>query len=166
MDQLKKRILQWIDKYKYIALIVCLGIVLMLWPNTKKNEISFDKNSVTVSQIDSLELRIENIVKYIYGVGEVKVLLTESQGEEIHFQQNEDIQINDGSQSTRTDTVITSDNQRNENGLIQQINPPKYMGAVVVCKGADDPVVKLAVIDAVSKVTGLRADKISVLKMK
>lgn len=166
MDQLKKRILQWIDKYKYIALIVCLGIVLMLWPNTKENEISSDKNSVTVSQIDSLELRIENIVKYIYGVGEVKVLLTESQGEEIHFQQNEDIQINDGSQSTRTDTVITSDNQRNENGLIQQINPPKYMGAVIVCKGADDPVVKLAVIDAVSKVTGLRADKISVLKMK
>ena len=166
MDQLKKRILQWIDKYKYIALIVCLGIVLMLWPNTKENEISSDKNSVTVSQIDSLELRIENIVKYIYGVGEVKVLLTESQGEEIHFQQNEDIQINDGSQSTRTDTVITSDNQRNENGLIQQINPPKYMGAVIVCKGADDPVVKLAVIDAVSKVTGLRSDKISVLKMK
>lgn len=166
MDQLKKRILQWIDKYKYIALIVCLGIVLMLWPNTKENEISSDKNCVTVSQIDSLELRIENIVKYIYGVGEVKVLLTESQGEEIHFQQNEDIQINDGSQSTRTDTVITSDNQRNENGLIQQINPPKYMGAVIVCKGADDPVVKLAVIDAVSKVTGLRADKISVLKMK
>jgi stage III sporulation protein AG len=36
----------------------------------------------------------------------------------------------------------------------------------VVCQGADDPVVKLLIVDAVSKVTGLGADKISVMKMK
>lgn len=166
MEQIKKRILLWLDKYKYIALIVCLGIVLMLWPSNKENKVSTDVNTATLSQNESLELRIENIIRYIRGVGEVKVLLTVSQGEEIHFQQNEDIQISNENKSTRNDTVITSDNQRNESGLIKQINPPRYMGAVVVCNGADDPIVKLAIIDAVSKVTGLGADRISVLKMK
>jgi len=40
------------------------------------------------------------------------------------------------------------------------------MGAVIVCQGADDPQVRLSIVDAVSKVTGLGSDKISVLKMK
>ena len=39
-------------------------------------------------------------------------------------------------------------------------------GAVAVAQGADDPLVKLAITEAVSKVTGLRSDKISVIKMK
>jgi stage III sporulation protein AG len=40
------------------------------------------------------------------------------------------------------------------------------MGAIVVCQGGDQPTVRLAILDAVSKVTGLGADKISILKMK
>ena len=40
------------------------------------------------------------------------------------------------------------------------------MGAIVVCQGGDNATVRLAIIEAVSNVTGLGADKISVLKMK
>jgi stage III sporulation protein AG len=40
------------------------------------------------------------------------------------------------------------------------------MGAVVIAQGADDPSIKLAIVDAVTKATGLGANKISVLKMK
>jgi len=36
----------------------------------------------------------------------------------------------------------------------------------VVCQGADDPAVRLAVSQAVSSVTGISTDRISVLKMK
>ena len=62
-------------------------------------------------------------------------------------------------------TVIVSGNDRTESGLVRQINPPVYMGAIVVCQGADDPTVQLAIIDAVSKITGLGTHRISVLKM-
>jgi hypothetical protein len=41
-----------------------------------------------------------------------------------------------------------------------------YQGAVVLCQGAADAAVRLAVVEAVSKATGLGADKICVLKMK
>ena len=47
-----------------------------------------------------------------------------------------------------------------------QVNPARFLGAVVVCQGADDPQVRLQVIDAVSKATGLRSNCIAVLKMK
>ena len=50
--------------------------------------------------------------------------------------------------------------------MITQVIPASYMGAIVVCQGGDRPSVKLAIVKAVSDVTGLTSDKISVLKMK
>ena len=41
---------------------------------------------------------------------------------------------------------------------------PQYLGAVVVCDGADAPQVQLAVTQAVAQFTGLSTDRISVLK--
>ena len=93
-------------------------------------------------------------------------MLTESSGEEIIYQTDGDSSQTDSSFSNREDTVTITDSQRNEQGLVRQQNPPKYMGAIVVCQGGDKPSVRLAIIDAISKVTGLGADKISVLKMK
>ena len=43
---------------------------------------------------------------------------------------------------------------------------PVYQGAVVVCQGAGDSRVRLTVVDAVSVLTGLSSDKISVVKWK
>ena len=72
----------------------------------------------------------------------------------------------DGSQSIRIETVIVNDKDRNQKGLIQQILAPEYRGAIVVCQGADDATVRLAIIEAVADATGLGTDRISVLKMK
>ena len=96
----------------------------------------------------------------------VQVMLTLASGEETLYQTNEDYSIGDNTNTKRSDTVTVTDAQRNETGLIRQQNPPKYLGAIVVCNGADSPEVRLAVVEAVSKVTGLGADDISVLKMK
>ena len=63
-------------------------------------------------------------------------------------------------------TVIITDSQRSESGLIRQVNPAAYKGAIVVCQGADSPSVRLAVTQAVSKITGLGTDSICVLKMQ
>jgi stage III sporulation protein AG len=49
---------------------------------------------------------------------------------------------------------------------MQTVLAPQYLGAIVVCQGADRSDVRLAIVEAVSALTGLGADKISVLKMK
>jgi stage III sporulation protein AG len=64
------------------------------------------------------------------------------------------------------ETVLRTNSNRADEALVEQILAPEYLGAVVVCQGADDPTVRLAVSEAVSKATGMGADRISVLKMK
>ena len=113
-----------------------------------------------------LEERLSALLSQVSGAGNVQVILTMSSGEETLYQANEDVSTQENGMTTKTDTVTVTDAQRNESGLIRQVNPPVYKGAVVVCQGADNAAVRLAIVDAVGKATGLGADKISVLKMK
>ena len=159
------KVQNFINKYKYVALVLAVGIVLMLLPTGKQTVQEAESTTEEVS-ILSVEERLTQILRQVEGTGEVQVLLTEAFGEEIIYQSNNDISESDTSSTSRGDTVTVTDSERNEKGLIRQLNPPKYMGAVVVCQGGDQPTVRLAIIDAVSKVTGLGADKISILKMK
>ena len=92
-------------------------------------------------------------------------MLTVAAGEKIVYQTDEDISGGENV-TTRIETVIVTGTDRAQTGLIQQVNPPTYLGAIVVCQGADRPAIRLAIVEAVSKVTGLGSDKISVLKMK
>ena len=70
------------------------------------------------------------------------------------------------SSGVRSDTVLLNGPDRSQTGLVRQVNPPTYLGAVIVCQGADSASVRLAIVEAVGSVTGLSTDKITVLKMK
>ena len=63
-------------------------------------------------------------------------------------------------------TVIISNGDRSEETVALQQLSPQYQGALVVCSGGDDPAVRLCLSDAVSALTGLGADKISICKGK
>ena len=86
-------------------------------------------------------------------------MLTVKMGEQTIYQ-------TDTPATDRQDTVIITDDDRSQNGLIQQVISPVYRGAIVLCQGADSANVCLAIKEAVSKVTGLDTSQISVLKMK
>lgn len=153
-------------KYKYTLLIFMIGILLMLVPSNLLASGGKDKNLETVQQKESVQQELEEILSYMKGAGTVKVMLKELSGEETIYEVNEDISVSDSSSDTRIDVITITDQNRNEHGLVKQVNPPKYQGAVILCQGGDDPSVRLAITDAVSKITGLGADKIAVFKMK
>ena len=162
------KVREFLGKYKYAALILLIGLVLMLLPDfSGKNMESHDSSLITqTEQKQDSETRLEEILSQIQGAGKVSVMLTTSKGAETIYQtDNETINGNDTG-SIRVDTVIISEENRSENGLIRQVNPAVYQGAIVVCQGADNPSVKLAITEAVSKITGLGADRICVVKMK
>ena len=98
----------------------------------------------------------------MHGAGTVKVLLTTTAGEETVYQTD----VDQNNEDVRSDTVVLTKSTRDQLGLIRQVKAPVYRGAIIVCKGADSADVKLSLVDAVSKITGLRSDQISVLKMK
>jgi stage III sporulation protein AG len=157
---------EFIKKYRYVAIVLALGLVLMALPTGKKG-VSASVTANTESQQDiSVNEALAEILCKIEGAGNVRVLLTVASGKETVYQTNDSITDSESSNTTKIDTVTVTDANRNQTGLIKQINPPKYQGAIIVCQGAGSASIRLAIVDAVSKVTGLSSDRISVQKMK
>lgn len=156
---LKEKAIHWIGKYKYLVLILLVGIGLMLIPNGNKSVEEAAPPTQTPVQAVSLADELEDILSNIKGAGRVQVMLTVKTGEQTVYQ-------TDTPATDRQDTVIITGEDRAQNGLVQQVIPPTYRGAIVLCHGADNANVCLAIKEAVSKVTGLDTSQISVLKMK
>lgn len=163
--KIKASISGWICKYKYAGIVLLIGILLMLLPGKTNDEpvVKMENQSQTTQTV---ETQLEELLCYLKGAGKVKVMLSVAKGEQIIYQTDSTYSNHENSSDTRTQTILTTDSERNETGLIHQKNPPVYLGAVVLAQGAENPVVKLAIVEAVSNVTGLGTDKISVLKMQ
>lgn len=159
-----QKLLEGVKKYRYALIVVLIGLALMLLPGRETTADPVEETQPVQTQTGISE-QLAHILSQIHGAGEVRVMLTEASGQTTIYQTDQD-ETGGDSPSKRTETVIITDGDRVESGLVQQVVPPKYQGAIVVCQGADDAVVRLAIVEAVSKVTGLGADRISVLKMK
>lgn len=152
-----------LGKYKYAALVLIIGLALLLIPgkNAQQSPVSSEPEP-EAGQLGIDSDSLAEILQTIQGAGKVKVLLSTATGENTIYQVDSDA----STAGDKWETVIITDSQRSESGLIKQINPPTYLGAIVVCQGAGSPAVKLAITQAVSKITGLGADQICVLTMK
>ena len=165
LKKIKSNAASLLKKNKYMLLVLAIGMVLLLIPGKSSKEAQM-QSPVTIQQEQKQEIDVTlaKILSKIDGAGEVQVFLTMSQGEETIYQT--DTKTSESQTNVQIDTVLVTDADRAQTGLVRQINPPVYQGAIVLCQGADSSTVRLAIVDAVSKVTGLGADRISVLKMK
>ena len=160
---LQKKVGEWIGKYRYIFLVVLIGVGLMLIPGKSDSQ---EEAPVTVQshqQTATLAEELEEILSQVQGAGKVKVLLSQKAGEEVLYQTDGSTS---GTDSNREETVIITDENRAQSGLVSQILSPVYRGAIILCQGADRAETRLAIIEAISKITGLDSSQISVLKMK
>lgn len=159
MDQESgKQLIGYIKKYPYIFLVALVGVFLMLVPQKQEEP---QMQAVSYSEMPAapdLETELAEILGKISGVGKAEVLLTEASGADTIYQ-------TDSTQS-HWDTVTILGTNREEQGLVKQVLPPVYRGAIVVCRGGDNAGVRLKVVEAVKSVTGLSSDCITVLKMK
>jgi len=162
---LLQKVVQPIGKYKYVILVLIIGLVLMMLPNNSHTEKKSIQETAQQAAIP-LNEQISALLSKVEGAGKVEVMLSIETGEEIVYQSDEDINAGEQTNTSRNETVVITDSQRNESGLIKQTNPPNYLGAIIICQGADSPRVQLALCDAVCKITGLSSDRISILKMK
>lgn len=159
--------LGFIKKYRFVALVLAIGLVLMLLPGkTSVSDTPIPVSENEKQQHTDPSEKLSKILSRVEGAGNVEVLLTVASGEETVFQTNDDISVSEGNSATHKTTVTVTDNNRKQDGLVRQINPPRYLGAIVVCEGAENPTVRLAIVEAVARVTGLGSDRVCVLKMK
>lgn len=164
--ELKEKISGFLNKHAYVLLILGVGVVLMMIPSKMEEQTTQPVIQEQEVSILTLEQRLSQILCNVAGAGEVQVVLSVASGEETLYQTDDNYSTASESSTGRQDTVTVTDSDRNETGLVRQVNPPVYLGAIIVCEGADSPSVRLAIVKAVAGVTGIGADKISVLKMK
>lgn len=154
------------SKYKYAIIILLIGISLMLLPKHGADDNPVQPLTVAQQESISIEAQLAYILSQVKGAGKVEVMLTVKEGEQTIYQMDTIVSKTDASASNTNDTVIITDDNRAQSALVRQVYGPKYQGAIILCAGANDPSVRLAIVDAVSKITGLGADKISVLELK
>ena len=140
-----------------------IGVVFMLQP---QEEATQNMKTEEIAEELELEEQLEDILMNIQGAGKVMVLLSVEKGESITYQTDVTESNSVNGSDHRSQTVLITDDARNETGLVHQKISPVYQGAIILAQGANDPKIKLSIVEAVSKVTGLGASEISVLKMK
>ena len=162
----KRTALDFLKKYRLVIIVLLTGILLLVFPDGEKKKEESMPVSTEESLQESLQDSLEEILSQISGAGKVSVLLTQAAGKETIYQIDENTSAENGGSSSHRQTVLISGTGREETGLVRQVKEPTYLGAIIVCQGADNAAVRLAVVEAVRSATGLTTDRISVLKMK
>lgn len=163
-------------KYKYILIIVIVGLVLLVIPSFGGDKKSADiKQEKEVFSLSQFEDRIESILESSEGVGRVKVALAVKSSMESVYA--EEARVNTREQKgsgdardynqdyDRKPSILSDGSGKELPVMIKQIYP-EFLGATVVCDGAENPQVRLYITEAVSSLTGISSERITVIKMK
>lgn len=178
LDRLKQqmgvqlgRIVPCIIKYKYALIVLLVGILLLYAgggardrPPTPQEQ----TEEAAAFELTAFEERLESKLAQIAGVGRVELMLSlEESGEAVYasnIRQAAHGGENNGSYESTLSTV--SDGSYGEQPVRIKETCPTFRGAVVLCDGAQDSKVRLAITQAIHAVCGLGTDRISVIEMK
>ncbi len=163
-EDLLSRAGQAMKKYRLAAAAVLLGIVLMLLPSGGGQE-SVPPDGAEEELFDraAVQSEMEEILRMIEGVGELRLMLTVDAGTKRELAQDSSVERS-GTEDLRqtSETVIVGAGSGTREVVVTRSVYPRYVGALVVCEGGDSAAVRLAVTEAIHALTGLASDKISV----
>ena len=154
-------------KYRYVLLVVLVGAVLLLLPTGGGASAQPDGTAAGAAldyDPSELEARLEAVLSRVEGAGEVEVVLTVRSGPRQVLAEDRTQEREGGRESGESTTVLLSRGSAGEETVAVEQRSPQFRGALVVCSGGDDPAVRLTLTQAVSAVTGLGADRISICK--
>ena len=180
-----------------IVLIITIVVINIIWNGDKKSsDEDIENTSLRSKQLakqntnanntietssestNELELKLEEILSKIQGVGEVNVFINYSESSEIIPMYNENTktsntQETDTSGGTRTieesdsqKEIIYEENDGEKTPITQKVVEPKIEGAIITAQGAGNADVKSSIIQAVEAVTGLATHKIQVFELE
>lgn len=155
-----------LDKYKYVLIVIAAGIVLLLWPTGERERNAGTDSRLDIREtfdLDALEKKLSRTLSMVEGAGEVTVTLTVKSGMEQVLASDRATSVSERGSSVEEETVLVSTGGGQETVLLTQ-KYPTFQGALVVCQGGDSAEIRLLLTQAVSALTGLGADRITVCK--
>lgn len=163
VSRLQKALTGRLGRYKWVGLIFVAGLVLLAWPGGTSAGDALPETAETFD-LAATEARLAEALSQIKGAGEVTVVLTLAGGPRQVLAQDVDQTAERGQE--RRETVVVSRGSGGQEAVAVQEVSPEYQGALLVCAGGGDPTVRLQLTQAVSALTGLGADKISISEGK
>lgn len=182
---------QWLEKVKsckkeQILILLLFGILLLVIaiPSGDGSAVSDtleeaqENQAMSLSKTGELELRLEQILSQVEGIGKARVMLTlksdgkkivekdmeQSQGKE--ESQNEGDALVSSQESSNESTVYEKDTRGNEVPYVTEELEPEIAGVLVIAQGAGSPAVVSEITEAVMALFGVEAHKIKVMKME
>ena len=166
-------------KYKYVMIVAAVGLLLIAWPFGQDREQSHTETKepepAYTADTSEMETKLISLLGRVDGVGRVEVMLSLASDMEYVYADEytrsfDESGADGGPSSTSLEESVKYVTVRLEDGsealvMLKRLYP-EYKGAVIVCDGADNAGIRLKVINAVSALTGLSSDRITVMKMK
>ena len=162
-----------------ILLVITVVAINSIWKDEDSSENTTNTNNkqlavkedITIKTL-TLEEKLENILSKIAGVGDVEVLLTYNETEEIipiYNTKDKTSVINETDSTGGTRVTQESDSSReviyqNDEIIVQKTRSPKIEGAIIAASGANNSSIKANIIQAVEAATGLARHKIQVFE--
>ena len=159
------RILGLISAKKQLILLpaaLIIGVILLIIggrgdATAVSGKVS-EENISTTSECERLEEKVRLICEKVSGVSDVSAMVTVETVSENIFAENVQIKISENSQETRKEFAGSSESpiRIGERGA-------RVRGVAVVCRGGDDPSIKLALTEMLSAVFGIPTSSVSVI---
>ena len=151
-----------LGKYQGVLLVIVAGVLLILLTTgggTSSKAEQPEAVSESSFDLEAFEQRLEGTLSRIQGAGEVRVVLTlDNSGRQV-LAQDVEREADGGGSST---VVTVGAGSGGQEVVALQTVAPQFRGALVVCPGAGQAQTKLQLLEAVSALTGLSADRISI----
>ena len=153
--------------YRWALLVVAVGALLMALPTGSGRSAGEGAAEVSAGTAENFDLegfeqRLAEALSRVDGAGETRVLLTVA--DDGRRELARDQEQSDGRQTSTVVTVGAGSGRQEVVAL--RTTTPHFRGALVVCPGGEDPQVRLRLIQSLSALTGLGADRISVCKRR
>ena len=168
------RLIEKLKHNRFLLAAMLIGILIMLFAPSGSSET--DKSGVLAEGANTLEyslrdeeLRLERLLSQVDGAGDVAVMLSLKAGAERVLA--EDLETDEAYSDDKSDRqesrrIVLTGSRSDGDALTVQYIYPEYQGAVVVAEGAGNADIRLKLTKAVMAVTGLGADRISIVKME
>ena len=148
-------------KYQYVLLVIAAGTALLLLPAGGRDspEEAPAQTEGASFDLEAFEEKLAKTLSQVEGAGEVRVVLTLDGGSRQVLARNQEREGDGGN----INTVVTVGKGSGQQDIVPiQTVAPQFRGALVVCPGGGSAQVRLKLIEAVSALTGLGSDRISV----
>lgn len=167
IDARRKKVRQAVkralERFQMPLLVLALGVLLLLLPAGSTKEAADADEMLQADTAMALdEQALQELLSHMEGVGRVELLLRTDGSAQTQYLTD----LRTTEDTMEQTTVFQTGQSSRKTPVVVKTTPPEILGALIVCDGADSALVRLRLTQAVSALTGLGSDKISVMKMK